>query len=152
MLLVPFRHGSDQLRSVLYKVVGTEAFGRRDIARHGVDLPALFVSHPGSDERPTALSSFYYYDSERHAAYDSIPEREILRQRWCAKGEFGNERAAPRDLLSELSIFFRIDGIQARAHDCDSDAAAIQSASMSGGINSSGKARDYCDAAPGELP
>src|SRR5713226_2421418 len=132
----------DQLGSLFDQLIGGKAHRLRDGAGHSEDLPAKFHCETRGNQRTAVLCAFNHDDSERHARNNAVSHRKILRRGMRPQWKLAYDRPALQDFFIELSIFFRVANINARAENSDGAPIRIQSTLMPDGVNATGQAAD----------
>src|SRR5207249_6722752 len=104
-----------KLGPLLYKIIGSEALGRSNIARNGKDLAILFQGKARRYERTTVFGSLDDNSPQSEAADNAIANGIILGGRSRSQGELGNHSSRFCNLLGQALMLPRVDHIESRA-------------------------------------
>jgi hypothetical protein len=118
---------------------------------NGEDLPALFQSETGRDERAAFGRCFHHNHTERQAADDSISLGKMAGKRRRTQRKFGEKAAVGHDGGPQVGVGPRIEDIQAAAQNGQRAPAGSNRPPMGGAVNPEGEAAHHSNAAPAQI-
>ena len=122
------------------KPVAPRGERRRDLTRDGEDLPPLFQSEIGCDQRAASFARLDDDDCGDKARDDAVPGGEAPGRRLDARWVLGNDQPSFADLPRELRVRGRVVTVYPAAEHGDRDAAGLERAAVRLPVNSTGHA------------